>query len=224
MTRLKEGYCKTYLDFRKDTQETVTSDGASSFSSSASFVSTERNDSAGTEDRNPMMSRPSTSSNPQSSQLVAQNRKRRKTESSVESFLIKTSTNQKEALDRQRARYAFTTNSPFKHVDHPQFIRPIEELRPGYKPPSQRDISEHLLDNIYDEEMQKFRDFIQNEVVCLGFDGWSNVHNDPIVCVTVTTKSGEVYLWEILVRQAMLRLQITLIQLHMIALRSVRAN
>lgn len=107
---------------------------------------------------------------------------------------MKTSTSKKQSIDKQIARYIFATNSPFRHVDHPQFIQLIEELRPGYKPPNRKDISGHLLDNVYEEEKQKFREFIQNEIVCLGFDGWSNVHNDPIVCLTVTTKSGEVFL------------------------------
>ena len=25
-------------------------------------------------------------------------------------------------------------------------------------------------------------------------DGWSNIHNEPIICITVTTSSGHIYL------------------------------
>jgi hypothetical protein len=30
--------------------------------------------------------------------------------------------------------------------------------------------------------------------VCMSLDGWSNVHNEPVVCATVTTADSDIYL------------------------------
>ena len=35
---------------------------------------------------------------------------------------------------------------------------------------------------------------LKNQIVCLGFDGWSNVCNEPILYITITTKDVNVYL------------------------------
>ncbi|QQP50145.1 Transposase, partial [Caligus rogercresseyi] len=35
---------------------------------------------------------------------------------------------------------------------------------------------------------------LAGKTVCFGLDGWSNVHNEPIICETVTTSEGQVYL------------------------------
>jgi hypothetical protein len=34
---------------------------------------------------------------------------------------------------------------------------------------------------------------LKGKTACLGLDGWSNVHNEPIICATATTDSGQVY-------------------------------
>ena len=42
--------------------------------------------------------------------------------------------------------------------------------------------------------MQKASGILKDEHVTLSLDGWSNVHNQPIVCVAATTSQGETYL------------------------------
>lgn len=107
---------------------------------------------------------------------------------------MKTTSQEKDLLDLQVARLVYATNMAFRSVEHPQFIQLMKQLRPGYNPPSRREIGGTLLDTIYMEEKRKCSEMLQNKIVCAGIDGWSNVHNEPIVCVTVTTATGDTYL------------------------------
>lgn len=107
---------------------------------------------------------------------------------------MKTTSQQKDSLDLQVARFVYATNTSFRSVEHPQFIRLLEQLRPGYNPPSRKAIGGSLLDTVYIEEKRKCSEILQDKTVCAGIDGWSNVHNEPIVCVTVTIATGETYL------------------------------
>lgn len=114
----------------------------------------------------------------------------------VSSFFVRTTSEQKKSIDKQIARYIFATNTPFRNVEHPQFLKLVSDLRAGYNPPNRKEIGGPLLESIYEEEYLKFQEVLKDQSVCLGFDGWSNVHNEPIICITVTCKDGEVYLVE----------------------------
>ena len=85
-------------------------------------------------------------------------------------------------------------NSAFRSVENPHFKKMITNLRPGYEPPTRKALSDDLLPEIYEEEFDKLSRDLKGKVVCLGTDGWSNVHNQPIVCTTVTTDDGAVHL------------------------------
>ena len=54
-------------------------------------------------------------------------------------------------------------------------------LRPGYTPPSRNKISNQLLEEVYTSTKSKIKDNLLNKNVWLSLDGWSNVHNDPII-------------------------------------------
>lgn len=119
---------------------------------------------------------------------------KRSSSTSLDKFIIKTSASQKENLDEEVARMIFATNSPFRLVQHPQFLKMVQTLRPGYIPPSRKDIADKYLDLVYEKEYKKCADDLNNETVCLSLDGWSNIHNEPIICVTLTTSTGQIYL------------------------------
>ncbi|MCD9088867.1 DUF659 domain-containing protein, partial [Stenotrophomonas sp. SY1] len=97
-------------------------------------------------------------------------------------------------LDKEVARIIFATNSPFRLVQHPQFLKMVQNLRPGYIPPSRKDIADKYLNLVYENEYEKCADDPNNENVCHSIDGWSNIHNEPIMCVTLTTFTGQIYL------------------------------
>ncbi|KAJ8035218.1 putative AC transposase [Holothuria leucospilota] len=119
---------------------------------------------------------------------------RAKKKTVLDSFVIRTSSTQKAEIDEQVARMVFATNSPFRLVEHPEFVKMAEFMRPGYKPPSRQDVADKYLPQVYEQEVSKCVDILRGSTVCLGLDGWSNVHNEPNICATVTTESGQVYL------------------------------
>lgn len=110
------------------------------------------------------------------------------------SFVLSTSASQKADIDESVATMIFATNSSFRTVENPYFVQMAQKLRPGYTPPSRKDIADKWLTTVYDREYTKCEEVLKGKTVCLSTDGWSNVHNEPIICSTVTTADGSVYL------------------------------
>ena len=53
---------------------------------------------------------------------------------------------------------------------------------------------------------------LENKRVSLSLDGWSNVYNEPVVCVSSTTDKGDLFLTDTIeIHLDMLTLQITLL-------------
>lgn len=109
-------------------------------------------------------------------------------------FVSKSTPSQKQMFDEQVARFIYATNTAFSTVEHPEFIKMVQSFRPEYSPPSRKQIAGDLLDHTYSKEKEKCANILKNEVVTLGLDGWSNIHNEPVICVTLTTKDGNTYL------------------------------
>lgn len=66
-------------------------------------------------------------------------------------------------------------------------------LRPGYFPPPSAAVAGPR-DEIYQSERdQYFTDLFEN-TVCMRLDRWSNMYNEPIACITVTSEKGDVCL------------------------------
>jgi len=59
-------------------------------------------------------------------------------------------------------------------------------LRPGYTPPNRRKVSDKLLNNVFDSFTLETQMQLNGQVVCMALDGWSNIHNESIVCMCVT--------------------------------------
>ena len=107
----------------------------------------------------------------------------------MQSFAIKTTLKEKEHFDYLTARFIYASNLPFKTVEHPTFLEMINNLRPGYKPPNRKDIAGNLLDSVFESEIEKSIDTLNDQMVCMSIDGWSNVVNDPIICATVAAQN-----------------------------------
>ena len=112
----------------------------------------------------------------------------------IESYVQKTSSSEKEKLDIQVARFFFANNIPFRTADHEEFHKLLHMLRPGYKPPSRKDISDKMIEKVHDSLQDDCRTKLRNSTVSMTLDGWSNIQNEPIVCATITTAEGEVYI------------------------------
>lgn len=120
--------------------------------------------------------------------------KRKRNDNTLDSFVSKSTPAQKQVFDQQIARFVYATNTAFNTVEHPEFVKLIKSLRPEYSPPARKQIAGDLLECTYRKERKKCADSLQNEIVTLGLDGWSNIHNEPIICVTLTTKNGNTFL------------------------------
>lgn len=112
----------------------------------------------------------------------------------MKKFVVSTSKQEKEIMDKQCARFLYGTNSPFVTVENDEFKKFLQLLRPGYNPPDRHTVGSKLLNEIYQEERDKAKHLLKNEVVCMSSDGWSNVTNNPIVCTTITKDNGQVIL------------------------------
>jgi len=109
---------------------------------------------------------------------------------STDAGIIKTSTTYKKALDEQVAKYFYATNTPFLHADHPEFIKLCTMLRPGYTPPSRKVISGPMLDSVHVSLYEDAKKQFESNSVTLALDGWSNVHNEPIICFNIIKGDG----------------------------------
>ena len=88
----------------------------------------------------------------------------------------------------------YATNSPFRIVDHPDFIKMIHFLCPGYNSSNRIDIGGKLLDTIHKNSLTSFSGLHHDQPVTMSIDGWSNVYNEPVVCATVPTMNSDIYL------------------------------
>lgn len=70
----------------------------------------------------------------------------------------------------------------------------IQLLRPGYNPPSRFDVAGKLLNNVHQKSSKTCAEILSGLTVCMSLDGWNNVHNEPVICATVTTHNSEMYL------------------------------
>ena len=88
----------------------------------------------------------------------------------------------KEELDKQYARGVYAGNIAFNAADNPQMRKFIEMTRGGtYVAPGRKELAGHLLDTVSEECEQKLHQHLAGKDVVLVQDGWSNVHNQPVI-------------------------------------------
>ena len=108
----------------------------------------------------------------------------------MDTFIIKTSSDKKHEIDKQIDRVVFATNSALQFVDNNEFKILLELLRPGYKGPNSHTVSSILLNEIHKECEEKVKEKLEGKTVSMAIDGWSNIHNEPIVCASITDHNG----------------------------------
>lgn len=81
-----------------------------------------------------------------------------------------------------------TKRRNFKIVEHSQFNKMIECLRPRYQLPIRFQIGAELLDEVYSSFKTEIENDLAGKVVCMSLDGWNNVRDDSIECISVTDK------------------------------------
>ena len=96
----------------------------------------------------------------------------------------------KEKIDQCVAEFVFGCNLPFSVVEHPLFRTLVETLRPGYRPPSRKTLSSTLLDQEHNKLHSTMRGKLEGKTVTMQQDGWSTLHNDPVISTSVTCEGN----------------------------------
>ena len=50
------------------------------------------------------------------------------------------------------------------------------------------------MEDLYQTESKLCKDYLEGKIVTLDLDGWSNIHNEPVICASVVTEDKESYL------------------------------
>ena len=66
-------------------------------------------------------------------------------------------------------------------------------LRPGYIPPNRYQVGGCLLDQSFSSVIDSYSEELKGKIVCMAMDGWSNVHNEPILALTLSV-DGNIYI------------------------------
>ena len=126
----------------------------------------------------------------------AKRQKQASRDSSIKNFVVQTSATLQDQLDLQVTRFVYATNTAFTAVEHPEFVKMVQMLCPGYRPPSHKQVGGELLDDVQTKLMEECKEQLQVKTVAMSLDGWSNIHNELVVCVSLTTAEGHTYLTE----------------------------
>lgn len=113
--------------------------------------------------------------------------KKRIAQPSISDFGIKTSASMKTKLDDVVATFFYGCNIPFSVIESPHFKTMIETLRPGYKPPNRKTLANDLLDTVSTSVHSKMMMELENKTVTLIQDGWSSIHNVPVIANCIST-------------------------------------
>jgi hypothetical protein len=100
---------------------------------------------------------------------------------------IVTSTATAARLDTTIAEFFYSCKLPFNAVEHQSFKNLVHELRPGYEPPGRRALGGKLLDDEVAKLKKTLADDLGGKSVALIQDGWSDVHNSPVIGSVVHT-------------------------------------
>ena len=100
----------------------------------------------------------------------------------IRDFTVATTSSQEHLLDMQIARYIYACNDV---ADMPEFKTMISLLRPGYTAPNRKKLANNLLDAVFEEVNQKTSTELKDKEVRLIQDGWSDIHNTPVIASCV---------------------------------------
>lgn len=116
------------------------------------------------------------------------------TQPHVSPHFTKTTPAQKSAFDLEVAKFFYACNLPFNLADHPQWTKVCSLLRPGYTPPSRKDIADSLLDKVYEELRGDMKEAVSGKTATLVEDGWSNIHNEPVIASCLQVENSVYFL------------------------------
>ena len=112
----------------------------------------------------------------------------------MSSFTIRTDSAAASQLDLQIARFFYACNIPFNVAEHKEFKSMISLLRPCYSPPNRKELSGQLLNKVHDQINEHIIEQTRDKDVTLIQDGWSDIHNNPVIATAIHTSSKTYFL------------------------------
>lgn len=96
--------------------------------------------------------------------------------------------NEKEEIDTAIARAFYASGIPLATIENPFIIQALHKINPEYHPPSRKSLSTTLLEKEYKQVSADMKKQIKNSnYICLTSDGWTNIHQQPIINFMITT-------------------------------------
>ena len=93
----------------------------------------------------------------------------------MDAFVTRASKIDKETTDRKMAHFRVAPpTTPFSAVGHPEFVKLIQLLRPGYNPPNAFQVAGNLLDEVCNSLLSQCKDILRGTAISLSLVGWSN--------------------------------------------------
>jgi len=114
--------------------------------------------------------------------------------SDLHTFVVKTDGKLKHDTDLQVANYFYANNISFSTAEHPEFVKMITMLRPGYAPPSRKALASPLLTETTEVLQDEMRIKLFGKDCTLIEDGWSNIHNDPVSAMRLHVENEAFFL------------------------------
>ena len=108
----------------------------------------------------------------------------------ITQYACSTTTEQKKQFDLDIGRFFFSNNIPFRGVESSHFKKLVNDLHPGYQPPSRKALGNEILDDVYMEQHEVAKKKLSGKLVTICVDGWTNTNNDPIVCCSIQQSSS----------------------------------
>ena len=113
---------------------------------------------------------------------------------SASNYGVSTDSNMWEQLDEQTAKLFYACNLPFIIADHPVWRQTVEMLRHGYHPPNRKDIGGPLLDKTHEKLTTTMKTQLEGEDVVMMKDGWSDIHNTPVIATSLHSDGAAYFL------------------------------
>ena len=102
-------------------------------------------------------------------------KKRKIKQLNLENFACTTSEAQKKEIDCRIAKFFYANSIAFRAADSQQYKDMVKSLRPGYNPPSRKDLAGKLLDDVHDNIEDGMKETLADATITLMQDGWSSV-------------------------------------------------
>lgn len=109
-------------------------------------------------------------------------------DSNLNTFCDTISERENDQLQKELARVIYATGTPLSFTENPLWVGFFAKLRPSFKPPSRDQVSNKYLDSTYEEIVDEVKKKVDTaKFLAIQFDGWSNIRNEGVINVIITT-------------------------------------